>query len=187
MSRSVAIPTEEFVWTVLLRRIEDHLRQQKSKLLEHCGLYVAFGPPGPGFTGEQEGEGLVSEITGVVLVSYAQDLVERCFRARSKQKAGRPCDNLTLEVGLKLLDLFLRYHPSAGRISVWTSIDGRLVQEESGPLFEFFKVALKPLNEHLKEMGWKPVSAARAARLALFERDRLVQAKLKRATRKIVS
>ena len=187
MSRRVEIPTQEFVWTLLLRRIEKHYRARKSKILELCGLYHVFGPSGPGFTGEQEGDRIIDELTGLIVVAYGEDLQDRCDRARSKQQAGRPCDVLTREVGPKLLDLFLRYHPSAGRISTWTSIDGNLVQEETGPLFEFFEAALEPLNEHLEELGWKPVSAARAARFALAERKRRLDAGSRREKRKVIS
>ena len=186
MVRRVDIPTEEFVWTVLMRRIEEHYLRRKSKILELCGLYHVFGHPGPDFTGEQEGEQVIKELTGLIVAAYGDDLQDRCDRARSKQQAGRPCDVLTREVAPKLLDLFLRYHPSTGRSSTWTSIDGNLVQEETGPLFEFFKAALEPLNEHLEELGWKPVSAARAARFALAERKRRLEAGSRREKRKVI-
>ena len=184
MSRRVEIPTQEFVWTLLLRRIEEHFRARKSKILELCGLYHVFGHPGPGFTGEQEGEQFIKELTGVLVTAYGYDLQDRCDRARSKQEAGRPCEVLSPEAGPKLLDLFSRYHPSAGRISAWTSVDGNLVQEETGPLFRFFEAALEPLNEHLEELGWKPVSAARAARFALAERKRRLDTGSRREKRK---
>jgi hypothetical protein len=188
MLRRAELPSQEFVWTVLMRRIEEHFRKQKQTMLQLCGLYDVFGPPGDGFTGEQEGDETIIELTGLISVSFAQDLEERCESARFERKAGRPCDVLTREVGPKLLDMFLRYHPSAGRHSVWTSIDGKLVQEEAGPLFEFFKAALVPLNEFLvDELNWKPVSAARAARYALAERRRRLRARSLRAKRKLDS
>ena len=181
------IPTEEFVWTVLMRRIEQQILKRKLEILELCGFYEMFGRPGPDFTGEQEGEAAIKELIGWIVTSFAEDLQDRCDRARSEQKAGRPCDVLTREVGPKLLDFYLRYSLSAGRASVWTSVDGKLVQEESGPFFEFSKAALQPLNAYLEEMGWKPVSAARAARFALAERKRMLESKLKRAKRKMLS
>lgn len=181
MLRAREIPSQEFVWTVLMHRIEDHFCKEKQNILQLCGLYDVFGLPGDGFTGEQEGDETIVELTGLISVSFAEDLEERCESARFERKAGRPCDVLTREAAPKLLDLFLRYHSSAGRHSVWTSVDGRLVQQEAGPLFEFFKAALVPLNEYLvKELGWKPVSPARAARYALAERRRSLRARLLR-------
>lgn len=184
MLRRGKLPSQEFVWTVLMRRIEEHFRKQKPTILQLCGLYDVFGPPGVGFTGEQEGDEIIIELTGLISVSFAQDLEERCERARFEKRAGRPCDVLTRELGPKLLDFFLRYNPSAGRRSVWTSIDGKLVQEETGPLFKFFSAALVPLNEYLvNDLGWKPVSAARAARYALAERHRSSRLRLMRLER----
>jgi hypothetical protein len=188
MLRSAELPSQEFVWTVLMRRIEKHFNKHKQTILQLCGLYDVFGHPGDGFTGEQEGDETIIELTGLISVAFAQDLEERCESARLEKKAGRPCDVSTREVGPRLLDLFLRYHPSAGRHSVWTVIDGKLVQQEAGPLFEFFKAALLPLNEYLiNELNWKPVSAARAARYALAERSRNLRARSLRAKRELDS
>jgi hypothetical protein len=188
MLQIAELPEQEFVWTVLMRRIEGHFRENKATLLQRCGLYDVFGPPGVGFTGEQEGDETINELTGQIMSCLAEDLEDRCWRARSEQRAGRPQDVLTREVGPKLLGLFLRFNPSAGRHSVWTSIDGKLVQQEAGPLFDFFKAALVPLNEYLvEELGWKPVSAARAARYAFAERRRNLQARQRRSKRELDS
>jgi hypothetical protein len=130
--RRAELPSQEFVWTVLMGRIEEHFHKQKRTILQFCGLYDVFGPPGVGFTGEQEGDETIIELTGLILVSFAQDLEERCESARFEKKAGRPCDVLTREVGPKLLDLFLRYHPSAGRHSVWTVSDRAVIMESTG-------------------------------------------------------
>jgi hypothetical protein len=70
-----------------------------------------------------------------------------------------------------LLARYLRYHDSAGRKSVWTSIDGKLVQMEAGTFFECLKIALAPLNRYLvDELHRKPISPARVARFALSNR-----------------
>ena len=88
---------------------------------------------------------------------------------------------MTRQLGPRLLTMFLGYHPSAGRHSVLTSIDGRLVQKEDGPLFNFITAAIEPLNKYLvEELHWKPLSAARLARYALAERRRDLQAARRR-------
>ena len=69
--------------------------------------------------------------------------------------------------------MYLRYNSSAGRHSVWTSIDGKLVQEEAGPFFAYVKAVIEPINDYLVgELAWKPISAGRLARYALAERRR---------------
>jgi hypothetical protein len=181
MEPEVDLPSQAYVWTVLAPRIEAGLSEQKPKILELCGLYDEFGPPGDSFTGDREGDETIIELTGLIVVAFAQDMVERIATARAGRKAGRPCDILTRELGPLLLRLFLRYHASAGRHSVLTSIDGRLVQEEAGPFFEFVKAAIETLNEYLvTELNWKPVSAARLARFALAERRRNLSAPKRR-------
>lgn len=181
MKRPTAFPSEHTVWTVLMPRIEANLTERKSIILESMGLYRLFGPLGKGFTGELEGDEAIKELTGQILVSIGEDLTERNENARSERKAGRPCDVVTRELGPRLLNMFLRYNPSAGRHSVWTSIDGKLVQEESGPFFEFIKAVTEPVNEFLVGENWKPVSAGRLARYALAERRRVALARQARA------
>ena len=157
----------------------------QTNILELIGLFRVFGPPGDGFTGELEGDEIIKELTGQIVVCLCDDLVERIESAALERKAGRPCDVLTRALGPGLLDLFLRYNPSAGRHSVWTAVDGKLVQEEAGPLFEFFKAAIKPLNDYLvEELNWKPLSAARLARYALAERRRILLAVQSRAAKR---
>jgi hypothetical protein len=172
MQTEADLPSQVYVWTVLAPRLEAALGEQKTKILDLCGLYDVFGPPGEdGFTGELEADQTIIELTGLLLLAFAHDMVGRIARLRVGRKAGRPRDILTRELGPTLLTLFLRYHPWAGRHSVLTSIDGRLAQEEAGPLFNFIKAVIEPLNEYLVEdLHWKPLSAARLARFALAER-----------------
>jgi hypothetical protein len=76
-------------------------------------------------------------------------------------------------LGPALLTLFLRYHDTAGRHSVLTSIDGKLAQIEAGPFFEFVKVVIEPLNQFLvSELHPNPLTAPRSARYALDQRRR---------------
>jgi hypothetical protein len=180
MKLPMAFPSEEFVWTVLAPRIEAYLTERKPTILELMGLYRLFGPPGKGFTGELEGDEAIKELTGLIIVSLCEDLIERIENAISERKAGRPCDVLTRALGPRLLDLYLRYNASAGRHSVWTAIDGKLVQEEAGPFFEFIKAVIEPVNEFLVGENWKPVSAARLARYALAEQRRVALARAAR-------
>ncbi|XIA64084.1 hypothetical protein ACFIOY_34965 [Bradyrhizobium sp. TZ2] len=185
MQRGKAFPSQEFVWTVLAPRIEAYLTEQKLTILELIGLYRLFGPPGEGFTGELEGDETIKELTGQIVVSFCEDLIERIDSVAFERKAGRPCDVLTRALGPRLLDMFLRYNSSAGRRSAWTSVDGKLVQEETGPLFEFIKAAIKPINDYLVgEQSWKPICPARLARYALAERRRIALAVQTRAAKR---
>ena len=105
--------------------------------------------------------------------------------ADSEPKVGRPCDALTPALGPRLLDLFLRYNTKAGRHSVLTSIDGRLVQKEAGHFFAYVKAVIEPINDYLvRELNWKPVSAGRLARYALKERRRRLLAMQLRAAKR---
>lgn len=144
--------------------------------------YIAWsGPVGDGFTGKEEGDEVIKELTGQVVISICDDVIERIESAATERKAGRPCDMLTRVLGPRLLDMFLRYNSVASRHSVLTSRDGKLVQEETGPLFWFFEVAIKPINDCLRELNWKPISAGRLARYALAKRRRSLQARKPRA------
>jgi len=172
MQTETALPSQEYVWTVLAPRLEADLAEKKTEILNRIGLYDVFGPPDDvGFTGELDGEQTIIELSGQLTLAVAYDMVDRTASLRLGRKAGRPRDIMTRQLGPRLLTMFLCYHPSAGRHSVLTSIDGRLVQEEAGPLFNFIKAAIEPLNKYLvEELHWKPLSAGRLARYALAER-----------------
>ena len=80
---------------------------------------------------------------------------------------------MSRHLGPALLEMFLRCHDSAGRKSVLTSIDGKFAQEEAGPLFEFMKVAVEPVNHYLvTDLHRMPLSPAWLARDALDRRRR---------------
>ena len=174
MQMEKALPSEVYVWTVLAQRLESELAEKKTEILNLIGLYDVFGPPDDvGFTGKLDAEQTMIELSGQLVLAFAHDMVYRTGRLRPGRKAGRPRDIMIRQLGPSLLTLFLCYHPSAGRHSVLTSIDGRLVQEEAGPLFNFIKAAIEPLNKYLvEELHWKPLSAGRLARYALAERRR---------------
>ena len=97
------------------------------------------------------------------------------------RRVGRPRDVMSRHLGPALLTLFLRYHDTAGRHSVLTSIDGKLAQIEAGPFFERVKVVIEPLNQFLvSELHRNPLSAARLARYALDQRRRNLRAAKRR-------
>ena len=110
MQSKAALPSQAYVWTVVGPRIEEGLSEQKLKILELCGLYNEFGPPGDGFTGDREGDETIIELAGLIVVALCRDMAERIASARAGRKAGRPCDILTRELGPPLLSLFLRCH-----------------------------------------------------------------------------
>jgi hypothetical protein len=63
-----------------------------------------------------------------------------------------------------------------------TSIGGELKQEETGPLFNFMKTGIRPLNNFLvDELHRMPLSASRLARYALAERKRSYLRTIERA------
>ncbi len=178
MKRQTGFPSQEAVWTELAPCIEANLTERKPMILELMGLYRLFGPPGASFSGQLEGDEAIKELTGQIVVAFCEDLIERIENAAaSERKAGRPCDILTRVLGPNLLNMYLRYNPAAGRHSVWTSIDGKLVQEEAGPFYAFVKAVIEPINDYLVgELNWKPISAGRLARYALAERRRIALA-----------
>jgi hypothetical protein len=100
---------------------------------------------------------------------------------RLGRHVGRPRSCLIPELAQQLLSLFLRYRDSGGRHSVLISIDGKFAQTEAGPLFEFFKAAIEPLNQFwVRELQRKPLSPARLARTALEQRRRNLRAAKRR-------
>ena len=92
MQSKAALPSPAYVWTVIAPRIEKGLSEQKHKILELCGLYDEFGPPGDGFTGDGEGDETIIELAGLIVVALCRDMVDRIASARAERTAGRPCD-----------------------------------------------------------------------------------------------
>jgi hypothetical protein len=105
----------------------------------------------------------------------ANELEERMLRAESPEYrgVGRPVNHMIRYLGPELVAIFLRYQNSAGRRSVWSSSDGKLVQMEAGPLFEFAAAVLVVLNHFVvEELKVPPLSPARVIRYGLAARRR---------------
>jgi len=179
------IPSQSYVWGVLPPRFEAELSAQKMEIWRLSGLFEVFGPLGDNFTGEAEGEEMIKELVGHLVRSLAIEMEDLRISNKLGRQVGRPRNCLIPELGQELLSVFLRYNRSAGRHSVVTSIDGKLAQTEAGPLFEFFKVAIEPLNHYLvTELHRKALSPARLARAALDQRRRERAAKRRRVIAK---
>ena len=70
-------------------------------------------------------------------------------RKVNPRRRGRRPDVMTPALAPDLLGYFLRNNNSSGRHSVIVTVDGKKKQEEAGPLFEFFKEAIQPVNQYL--------------------------------------
>ena len=92
---------------------------------------------------------MVNEIAVFLTVAFLVDVSSQ----RRRSGRGRPRDVMTSELAPNLLRYFLRFNKLSGRHSVVVMIDGRKRQQEAGPLFEFFKAAIEPLNQYLIEIG----------------------------------
>src|SRR6202022_704181 len=88
MQAEAALPSQSYVWTVLAPRLEAGLAEQKTRILDLCGLYDVFGPPGDGFTGELEANQTMIELTGLLVVAFAHDMVDRIASLRVGRKPG---------------------------------------------------------------------------------------------------
>jgi hypothetical protein len=166
---------------VLPPRFEKQLVEQKEKIWELSGLFEMYGPLGDNFTGKAEGEELIKELVGHSVRSLALEMEDLEISNELGRQVGRPRNWLIPELAQRLLSLFLRYRDSAGRHSVLTSIDGKFAQMEGGPLFEFFKAAIEPLNQYwVTELHRKALSPARLARTALEQRRRNMRATRRR-------
>jgi hypothetical protein len=181
MGSQMALPTQSYVWGVLPPRFEKQLVDQKMKIWELIGLFEMYGPLGDNFTGKAEGEEMIKELVGHLVRSLAFEMHDLEISNRLGRHVGRPRSCLIPELAQQLLSLFLRYRDSGGRHSVLTSIDGKFAQMEAGPLFEFFKAAIEPLNQFwVTELQRKPLSPARLARTALEQRRRNLRAAKRR-------
>jgi hypothetical protein len=181
MEPQTAFPSQNYVWGELPPRFEKQLVDQKMKIWELSGLFEMYGPLGDDFTGKAEGEELIKELVGHSVRSLALEMEDLEISNKLGRQVGRPRSCLIPELAQQLLTLFLRYHDSGGRHSVLTSIDGKFAQMEAGPLFEFFKAAIAPLNEYwVTERHRKPLSPARLARTALEQRGRNMRATRRR-------
>jgi hypothetical protein len=167
MPPSTSVLTQGYFWSVVAGQFQDALFNQEDLVSEKSGLYKEFGPPGEYFTGETEGRQNIEELAGILARAAAMEM-ERCD-SEDSLAVGRPPDVIIPTLGPMLLQVFLRYNATAGRRSVLTWVDGDYAQEETGPFFEFLQLVLVPLNEFLvNELHRRPISAARLARIALF-------------------
>ena len=105
---------------------------------------------------------MVNEFAVFLLSAIVVDVDAR--RKVNPCRRGRPPNVITPDLAPNLLWYFLRYNNTSGRHSVIVTVDSKKKQEEAGPLFEFFKEAIEPLNQYLVELGRKPLSPARLAR-----------------------
>jgi hypothetical protein len=166
------LPSQSYVWLELASRFEADLRARRGKIWRLCGLIEAFK-----FFPRQlirEGNQGTKELAGALLEALALELEALEYAMdHGIRTVGRPPNHLIPYLGPALLDFFLRYHVSGGRHSVVTSIGGVLTQTEAGPLFEFIKAVIEPLNKVLvDELGRMPLSPSNLARYALGERKR---------------
>lgn len=161
------LPDERDFWKKLAPKFMADLRAKQQSLWRRSGLEKKYGPS-QHFNGEYEANEMVNEIAVFLISAILVDVDAR----RSRSGRGRPRDVMTPELAPNLLWYFLRYHSSSGRRSVIVTADGKKKQEEAGPLFEFIKAAIEPLNQYLIEINRKPLSPARLARYALREHRR---------------
>lgn len=161
------LPGQKHFWAEIVRNIETAVLARKEELAELVGIFREFGPRGQGFTGETEIEQRVAELVKFLVLAMAYELQAREFSAESQvsSPAGRPRNHMIRYLGPQIVEIFHRYNDDGGRHSVWTSIDGKLVQEEAGPLFEFASKLVEAFNEVMVgELHLPALSAARIIR-----------------------
>jgi hypothetical protein len=164
-------PDQKTFWTEITPRIERALWDDREAIWQLCGLYISFGPREGHFTGDSEGEVLISELTKLLVVAMAMELQSRENAFESPPGRGRPINHVIRYLGPELVAFFLRYSDSGGRHSVLTSVDGKLSQMEAGPLFEFAARVLVILNRVMvDDLDLKPLSPARVIRCGLAAR-----------------
>jgi hypothetical protein len=163
-------PGEIDFWDRLAPRFLADLRTRQATLWRLSGLEKKYGPY-QHFNGEYEADEMVNEIAVFLASAILGDVDAR--RKVNPCRRGRPPDVITPDLAPNLLWYFLRNNNSSGRHSVIVTVDSKKKQEEAGPLFEFIKEAIEPLNQYLViEAHRKPLSPARLARYALQERRR---------------
>jgi hypothetical protein len=168
------LSSQRHVWGVLPAQFQSELTLHKSEICRLSGFLEEYGPVGANYTGEGEELKLIDELTGFLVQAADLEAGEVTNTARG---VGRPRDVITPYLAPELLSIYLRFHNSGGRQSVLTSIDGQPGQKEAGPLFEFIKKAIEPLNHYLTtDLNRKPLSAARLARFALSYRRKTLRA-----------
>lgn len=171
--RMNALPGQKHFWAEIVRNVEAAVVERKDELAELVGIFREFGPRGQGFTGDTEIEQCVAELEKILVLAMAYELQAREFAAESRvsSPAGRPRNHMIRYLGPQIVEIFHRYNDYGGRHSVWTSIDGKLVQEEAGPLFEFASKLVEAFNAVMvAELHLPALSASRVIRCGLAAR-----------------
>jgi hypothetical protein len=170
-SDSAAVLNQDYIWRVLPTRFGTEIDTVTLPLWEKVGLFNEYGSFGIYFTGEDEGEEIKKELVGILLRAMEALRLQRVDYLRRGRGVGRPPDPMIVRLGQELIALYLRYHDFGGRHSVVTTVDGKSVQKESGPLLEFVTQAIEPLDRVLvEELHRKPLSPARVLRAGLRAR-----------------
>ena len=166
-----AVLNPNYIWGVLPTRLEIEFDAKLVPLWDLVGLFNEYGPFGKYFTGEDEGEEIKKELIGMLLRAIEALRLQRIDYLRRGRGVGRPSNPMIVALGRDLVALYMRYHDFGGRYSVVITIDGKSVQEESGPLLAFITEAIAPINRVLvEELHRKPLSPARVARAGLHAR-----------------
>lgn len=152
------------IWKRFGPRFMADLRAKHPVLWRLSGLEEKYGPC-QHFICNVEANEMVNEIAVFLMGAMLEDVEAR----RNRSGRGRPRDLMIPELAPNLLEYFLRFNNLSGRRSVVVMLDGKKKQEEAGPLFEFIKAAIEPLNKYLIENDRQPLSPARLARYALRE------------------
>ena len=170
-SSQPVVLNQSYVWEVLPTRLGAEIDAKTLSIWERVGLFEEYGPFGRDFSGEDEGEEISKEVTGILLRALEALRLQRIDYLRRGRGVGRPRNPMIIPLGKDLFALYMRYHNFGGRHSVATTIDGKTVQIESGPLLAFFTEAIEPLNRILvEELHRKPLSPARVLRAGLRAR-----------------
>jgi hypothetical protein len=171
------LPSQIYVWDVLPLRFQSELTVHKLEICRLCGLSEGSGSTDGNFNRELEEKQIIDEIADFLVQAVDEHVIGREISNSIGRRAGRPREVMIPCLAPKLLSIYRRYHNSAGRQSVVTSIDGKPKQKEAGPLFEFIKATIEPLNRYLTtDLRLRPLSASRIARFALSDRRRTLRA-----------
>lgn len=168
-------PSQKQFWAEVVPQIEAAVHEHKEELARLVGIFVLFGPKDKLFTGQAEIEQCIGELVKflVLAMAYELDTRQAITESAATPSAGRPRNHMIRYLGPQIVGIFHRYSDSGGRHSVWTSVDGRLVQEEAGSLFLFASLLISVFNAVMvTHLGLAPLSAARVIRYGLAERAR---------------
>lgn len=171
--RMNSLPSQRRFWAEVVPRIESAVLGRKEQLLESVGIFSEFDLKGERFTGNAEVDQCLAELVKFLVLAMAYELQTREFAAEARVDlpVGRPRNHMIRYLGPQIVEIFHRYSDSGGRHSVWTSIDGRLMQAEAGPLFEFASKLVEAFNEVMVvELHLPALSASRVIRYGLATR-----------------